>query len=454
MKKNISLFREALVESWLGFSCLIAYIYFCYTGSSQVVIGGFAIAMAVLFMNGLAKTELFLTSKCPSWWKFHPRIRWLHHIHEEGELMGIAVGVTLFLSMHLRHSGLHVHIPYAGALTLIGIISAANLALKNIIPIMGFIEKCIGIQGTLIFGSFLSSLTGASASVIISEYFKDRILEENRGIFAVKFAASLGLGNGILPFASPPILIVWTTLQEKLDWGLGDLLIFVGIPAIIYSLFITYKIGNIISPKTNEKCEIKFTPLLVMISIVVANIYSYDDGFTMGMNFLAGISGLSIGHNFHERASAWILGALLIALEIIGVEGEEFISFLTSFIPKDIHPLFLGLILFYVTAFLSHFADNALSSKLVMGAATSSPAFVVYGVFLATSVLLGALSGGFALIPANIPNFPIARILKIDPGVWKNSALKIYWTLSFFFVWLTGLYYFGEIKIYFLSFLI
>jgi predicted cation transporter len=92
-------------------------------------------------------------------------------------------------------------------------------------------------------------------------------------------------------------------------------------------------------------------------------------------------------------------------------------------IPTDMPVLALGIILFISTAVVSHFADNALASRIFVAVIFSMPVAATNGSFLIASVLIGALFGGFLLIPGNIPNFPIARILSVDSGVWFKSAI-------------------------------
>ncbi len=443
--ENKQLLREAFLESWIGFMALSSYLTAVLTGASQITIGGLAVLTAVLFMNGFAKSELFLTSQGSSWWRGHPSVTWLHHISGEGEMAGVLIGLILFTSISLRADAPHIHLPIAGALSLIGIMSAANMAIKKVIPIMAFIEKRLGVQMAVFIGALLSSMTGAAASVFVCEYFKSRIDEPNRADFATKFAAALGLGNGLFPFASPPILIIWTTIQQKLGWGIGSLLLFVGVPAIIYAFLITLKIGRLVSARESGDAAVKISlghQLPLLLAVVLANILSYEATTTMFLNTVVGVVATFQAKNFNDRFGSWILGALIIALEIIGTEAEEFVAWIAiSLIPSGIHTLLLGCILFYITAFISHFADNALASKLIISAAFATPAAMLHGDFLATSVILGALAGGFALIPGNLPNLPISRILSVAPNLWLKSAMKIYYSMIFFFIWLAGAYF-------------
>jgi len=437
--------KEAFVESWLGFMALSSYITSVLLGESQIIIGALAVLSAVLFMNGFAKTELFLTSRAPSWWSTHPSLKWLHSVSEEGELAGVLIGIIFFICMTQREHAPHIHLPIAGALALVGIMSAANMAIKKVIPIMAFIERAFGVQIAVFTGALLSSLTGAAASVFVCEYFKERILEEKKADFATRFAAALSLGNGLFPFAAPPILIVWSLLQEKLGWNIGTLLLFIGIPAAIYAFLMTIKISTLLDERSVMDERIKLSigyQLPILIGIVLGNIIAYDSIFVICLNVAVGLIATINAKGFHGRFGAWALGMLLVSLEIIGSEAGEFVAWLAvTMIPTGVSTLVLGLVLFYLSAFISHFADNALASKLVMTAAIASPAFGLHGDFLAISVVIGALAGGFALIPANLPNFPIARILVISPDSWAKSSIKIYWTIIFFFIWLAGLYF-------------
>ena len=64
--KESNILVTALIESWIGFGVLVAFVIEALLGGSSIVLGGLAVSMAVLFMNGLAKTDIFLTQQGPS----------------------------------------------------------------------------------------------------------------------------------------------------------------------------------------------------------------------------------------------------------------------------------------------------------------------------------------------------------------------------------------------------
>ncbi|MEY4504141.1 MAG: hypothetical protein RL154_434, partial [Pseudomonadota bacterium] len=142
-EKN-SLITQAFIESWIGFMALGAYLTTSFLHANFVISGFFAVVSAVLFMNGFAKTNLFLTAQGPSWWREHKSFGWMHFASEEGELAGIFIGIVFFITILLRDDNNHIHLPIAAALTLVGIMSAAHMAIKNVIPIMSFLEQRFG----------------------------------------------------------------------------------------------------------------------------------------------------------------------------------------------------------------------------------------------------------------------------------------------------------------------
>ena len=443
--KKTNLLISALIESWFGVGILIAFIIESILGASSIVLGALAVLMAVLFMNGFAKTDLFFTEQGPAWWRENSSLKIFHHIHDEGELAGIWIGFVLFLYLYFSGHASSVHLPYAAALALAGIMASANMATKNIIPLLNNIEKVVGVWGSVWIGSMMSSLTGAASSVFICRYLLSRVEEKNRPEVATRLAAGIGMGNGILPFVAPPILIVWALVQDKLNWTLADLFLMVGIPSIIYSGFITFKIKKLVSNITlAKKKESVFSIWVVLLLVViVGNIIAYENSFMMIINALVAMVGITKGADFTEKWQPVILGLLLMALEIIGHMADPFITWLVNIaIPTDMPVLALGIILFISTAVVSHFADNALASRIFVAVIFSMPIAVTNGSFLIASVLIGALFGGFLLIPGNIPNFPIARILSVDSGVWFKSAIKKYWTAILPIAWIVGLYYF------------
>lgn len=439
-----NLLKESLIQSWLGIGVLVVFFISIYFNLSNIIIGGLAVLMAVLFMNGLSKTEIIFATRSPLWWKERKLLHIFHHLTNEGELAGILVGIILFAYLFASGQSQHLHLPIAAALALGGIMAAANMATNDIIPLLNRLEKYIGVWGTVWIGTLLSSLTGAAASVFLSNYLLDRVSQKNKNEVALRLSAGIGLGNGLLPFVAPPILIVWSLLQNKLGWTLLDLLLYVGIIAIIYSGYITYKIKNLISPNTKNTNDIKlFSPwLIILLVILVGNILAYENIAIMVLNAVTLVLGIIKGFDFNEKWQPVILGLLLIALEIIGHMADPFIIWLVkSIIPESMPIMLLGLLLFAATAWISHVADNALASRIFVAVILTMPQAVSHGDFLIASVLIGALFGGFLLIPGNIPNFPIARIFKISSGAWLKAGLNIYSSALIPITWIIFLYW-------------
>lgn len=442
--KESNILVTALIESWIGFGVLVAFVIEALLGGSSIVLGGLAVSMAVLFMNGLAKTDIFLTQQGPSWWRENSALKIFHHVHDEGELAGIWVGLILLGYLFLSGHSSSVHLPLAASLALAGIMASANMATKNIIPMLNSIEKYIGVWGSVWIGSMLSSLTGAASSVFICRYLVDRVKPKDRPEVATRLAAGIGMGNGILPFVAPPILIVWALVQEKLGWTLLDLFLMVGIPSIIYSGFITFKIKNLVQNVITSKKEnsIFSFEIGLLLIVLIGNILAYENMTMMAINASVAILGIKKGTDFTEKWQPVILGLLLMALEIIGHMADPFITWLVNvIIPTDLPIILFGIILFILTAVVSHFADNALASRIFVAVILGMPVVVDSGTFLIACVLIGALFGGYLLIPGNIPNFPIARILSVESKDWFKSAIKIYWTAVLPIAWIVLLYF-------------
>lgn len=437
--------KESLIQSWLGLGVLVLFFISIYLDFSNIIIGALAVLMAVLFMNGLGKTEIVFAAKSPTWWKRHKALHIFHHLTNEGELAGILIGIILFAYLFVSGQSHDVHLPIAAALALGGIMAAANMATNDIIPLLKKLEKYIGVWGSIWIGTLLSSLTGAASSVFLSKYLLERAHSRDKNEIGVRLAAGIGMGNGLLPFVAPPILIVWTLLQEKLAWSLIDLFIYVGIIAIIYSGYITHKIQKLVQPKDQNDTSwqiFSIWPALLLV-VLLSNILAYNNIAVMALNGFVLFLGVIKGVDFNDKWQPLILGILLLALEIIAHMAGPFITWLVkSIIPHNMPIILLGILLFATTAWISHVADNALASRIFVAVILTMPQAVNHGDFLIASILIGALFGGFLLIPGNIPNFPIARILEISSGAWLKTGLKIYWTAIIPIVWIIGIYFY------------
>ncbi|MDD5055106.1 MAG: hypothetical protein PHZ00_02445 [Candidatus Peribacteraceae bacterium] len=457
---------DEIVQSWIAWSLIIAYIILAVaspaTENLNLWMGGLAIVAILLGMNGLARTELWLTSRGPAWFRKHPVARVLHHIHNEGELAGIAIaGIVLLAQLH---RGVHVHFALTEAFTLLGIMSAANLSVRQMMPIMSLVERFTGTWGAIVVGSFLSSLTGEpAAAVFLSEYFKHRTAPQDKERVATALGATIGSGGGLLPFSAPPILIIWAILRSTFGWGLGDLLVLVGVGCLLHVTLVAWKLRPRIQPSnaSSHRLTLKDTwPLLVLAVTVGLNV-SYDTHhwtlLTWGWDAAIGIAALiaalqnpriveSEGHEQQGRGRHWqplTLGVLLMGLEIVGTEAEPLLHALAGLIPENAPILLVALMLWYATAFTSHFADNALASRVFITVAASLTAVLGHGDLLALSVVLGALFGGFLLIPANLPNFAIAAEFGISSGGWARTAWRWYWSGIGHIVWITCFLFLG-----------
>lgn len=450
-------FREAMLMSWLATLCYGVTMGSILTHGSPMISGGFALLTILLAMNGLARTELWLTSRGPDWWKHHPVLKPLHHISEEGELAGIFVGASvLFAHMLVMAGGSKIHLPISEALTLLGIMSVASATAQHMLPILEWLSKRSGVFGAIFFGSILSSVTGEpAAAVFLSRFVDETVAEEERARVATGIAATIGSGGGLLPFAAPPVLIVWSTLQTKLHWGYGTLFLFVGLGCLLHVGVVAWKVRRFlpVNPSGSTRQEYPMTrstlfASLALLAVVSLNIWAPHSGEVMGVNLLVG--GLCIGEalrgkkGFVETWQPLILALLLMALEVIGHEADPLLGAVAAMIPQSWNLFIIGIVLWYASAFTSHFADNALASRVYMAAAVSIGAAASQpqaGSFLAACVVLGALFGGFALIPANLPNFAISRILQVSPGEWLRTASREYYYSMYAHVGFLGAVY-------------
>jgi predicted cation transporter len=459
-KQTRTLFLEALLSSWLAWTALFVMVGVMLSHGSPLISGAAVLIAAILGMNGLARTDMWLTSSGPNWWKKHKILKIFHHITDEGELAGIFVGVVALIMLFVVGEGGHLHFPYMEAFTLLGIMSAANIAVAHMIPIMGIIERFFGIRGVLVLGSLLSSLTGEpAASVFLAEYVKKRVNPEDRPKVATGLAATIGSGGGLMPFAAPPILIVYAILVSEFDWGIPTLIAMVGAGCVAHVITSSFWFSKYIKPREGDrpKMEKKGLLFLGMLAIVVLWHIFYPglalwivDGFLGVISwYLAYKKYKDCPEELREDGftAKWqpiILAVLLVALEIIGVIADPLIASIAGQIPATFPPLLIMFTLFFMTAWVSHFADNALASRVfIMVAVVLKGTFGMdMGSMFAASVVMGALFGGFLLIPANLPNFYLARALKVSPGAWVKVSWILYPSGIAYVAWILSRYFF------------
>lgn len=458
---------KARVLSGFAWAFITAFIIATLVGQ-EIVAGMFIIAGAVAAMNGLARTDIIIANR--EWWYHHPIMRRLHFINTEGELAGIVTAGIVYLTYYYIHPETisHLHIPWHEAATLIGIMSFANVTVTYMKTVMGVIENIgnrfgIGRWAVVFFGSMLSSLTGEpGAAIFLSDYVYNRIPANRRSNAATAIAASIGSGGGLLPFAAPPILIVWPYLESELGWTIWTLVTFVGLGAVAHAATCAVITSFIMSSEREDNGSVAkaVIPVLLLLALVIAHIVEWPLIYWVDLIIGVSASVLMMGsytsklqaikretglrgaelesdpeyieqkeRRFSAMFQPMILGALLIGLEIIGVGAEPFIGYLASLIPTTLPLWALGLILFFVTGVVSHISDNALASRVFIVVALG---FIPQGIevasLLAMSVISGALFGGFLTIPGNLPNFAINRRFKVGSAEWVWAALPLYLT--------------------------
>ena len=455
---------EAILGSLLAYTCLIMYIMMHVLDAyDPYVCGGLALMAMVLGMNSLAKTELLLTSKGPEWFRKHPVMKWIHHHSEEGEIAGIVIGGIILFFQFQRH--VHVHFAFKEAFTLLGIMSAAVIATRNMMPVMQFIERHLGTWAALVIGACLSALTGEpSAAVFISEHFKRRVPDEHKGRVATGLGAIIGSGGGLCYFSAPPILIIWFLVKDAFGWDAMDLLMYVGGACVLHVAVISWRLRELIyvlpdvQQRKEEPTPSLFSqwPLLLLVVVVVANVTQSFHGFyylVWGMDCIVGIAGViaaykGMGESEGEEQSGhpwqpWILAILLIAIEVAGVDAEELLLYIAGLIPQTWPVLIVAFMLFFLTAWMSHIADNALASRIMILVAIALQETVGHGDLFALSVIVGALFGGFVLVPANLPNFAIVKEFAINAIIWARYGWRWYWSVFVPIAWITFWYYLG-----------
>jgi len=475
-ERNGIVLLEAIMQSWLAWGLLWAYVTINITQHPPDPLwsGGLALMAILLAMNSLARTELWWTRKSPEWFREHPFARIFHHFHNEGELAGIFVAGVVLVCQLLRQE--HPHFAFAEAFALLGIMSAANLAVHRMMPIMAAVERISGKWGALVIGSLLSSFTGEpSAAVFLSEYFRNRTPGHQKNLVATGLGATIGSGGGLLPFSAPPILIVWAILGREFGWGLGHLLLYVGGACVLHVAVVAWRMRSLIDaadprqkmPKDGS--VFRWWPLALLTAVVVLNmtfefhhltvltwvidalvavwalVYSYLDNPDTAVDERE--LPVEVHENQHgESSGRWqpiTLALLLMGLEIVGKEAEPLLQSLAAAIPTMVPALVIIMALWLLSAVTSHFADNALASRVYITVAVSLSTVVGHANLLAMAVILGALFGGFLLIPANLPNFAISKKFNVTPGGWAGIAWRWYWSGVVHVAWITAWYIFS-----------
>lgn len=447
--------RDSALQSWGAWLLLIAYVAVSLLHGDLVLSGGLALAAILLAMNGLGRTRLWLPVHDTHWWPSHPRLQWLHHIFDEGEFAGIAIAVVCLALIVQRGEAAFPSgaIAFAtGPITLFGILSAANLAAADMQHLLSKLERRVGTFLTIVLGSCLASFASVGAAAFVGDYFVTRSKTENKPAVATGLAATIGSGMGLTPFAAPPVLIVWPLLQSNLAWTLGTLITLVGVGAMLHVYLSALRFKDLIEPAAarldSDHARWPASAVLLLI-VVLANIFFAGHPLVLAIDVATGVAGIRQGRDYASRWQPLVLATLLAGLDVVGRESDPFIQSLATHLPAEAPTLLLAWMLWYVTAFTSHFADNALASRIFIGVAFTLGAHTGRSAeeadLLAASVVLGAMWGGFALIPANLPNFRLAKVFEVSPGAWGRAALtRLYlstgwiqplWIAAAFLLW-------------------
>ncbi len=457
------------------------------TLGTDLILGTTCLLTAVLAMNGLARLELVLhpiSEQGLARYEGRPFVRHLvgptrrilrlvHGIADEDALAGIFVALLTAVPL-LWHRDVFMtftpsqwHHLVAMASTLLGIMSTANLVSQHLTPVLGLVEGAcshllgkrvggfIGIRLTLSLGALLSSLTGEPAAAVFKlAYFKDRVKPGMQADAAVGFSMTIGSGGGLTFFAAPPILIIWSGyLASQLGWELGTLLLYVGGGCVLYVLLSAHALAECLSeapPKPLTFPGLNNLMGMLGLGLVVyphVHYASHLPLWVMAMDVLLGVLATWVAsrntswcheEKFVSMWQPWILSILLIMLDFIGLVGDPLIMALAGIIPGTFPLPLTALLLFTLTAWVSHFADNALASRVfIIVPIGLLPTIGQSGAdLLAIAVVTGSLFGSLLTVSANLPNFYIKGILGVEPGDWFRSGLKYYWTGSAYVAWL------------------
>lgn len=437
---------------------------------------GFPILIAmILGMNKWARTDIILRIH-REWWIDHPVARWAHAVSNAGELAGILIG-GIFIASWNTFSGHPIEaemIAFGMAFTLFGIMSFASLIQDQITPVLQRIEHYGNKIGNgrffaIWFGSMSASLVGEPAAAqILGNYFVDRVSEESRPKMSGALAATIGAGGALLWFAAPPILIVQARL-EAIGWTLVTLITFVGLPAMVQVMTVSWQARNYAEPlEKNAKMDpLNWGPLLAFGALVAAHIavpliswipmeamaivYFFD--IAVGLLAIAikwqeleeerlGGGGHFDFHSFEHIFQPGILAVLLIVLELVGHISEPSVEMMShEMVSLGLVALGLTIGLFIMTAVTSAFADNALASTVIVAipiAMLTGPEQTV-GI---AAVLMGALYGGVLLPPSNLPNFTLQSIFKVkDSKEWLSGSVPVLPTGIIYILILTGMWF-------------
>lgn len=456
-------FLSAVKESWVGLGMLALFALAALAVPSfhhmaEIFAGTFLVLALVLGMNGLARTDLVFGRQEPQWVQ-HRTWRWVHGLQGEGELAGI--GMALFATAWWYSVSGHKfeidHVGFGMGATLFGIMSGASRILPEVTRLLQRLEGYIGNYWSIVTGSMFASVVGEPAAAsVVSAHLKDRTSgPEGNYRTATALAATIGSGGALLPFAAPPILIVWGRLTDH-GWTMLTLLLFVGLPALLH-VMVSARVASrytvpLVSSKTDDVNYVQVAGFLVLVLAHLVTPMAY-----MPLVYFADMSvglfnilekwvekvdqGERIdGHNFGEIFQPLVLSVLLIALEMAGHVAEPSIEFYGTKIAEGViwttdlmqvpgaAPLVLALGLFLVGAFVSAFADNALASTVLVTIPLTGamPGGATYQDLLITAVLMGCLFGGILLPPSNLPNFVLKRVFNVkDSEEWLRGSVPL-----------------------------
>ncbi len=446
--------KEAILECYLGILCLVAFLAVQLTHGSAVVSGGLLLLAAIAAMLGFAKADLMIIGRPRTWLREHKSlIRFLHKTTDEGEYAGIAVGVIALGAVFIStgHFLIHASVVY-NCLALLGILAAARIAAPHTQPILRALEYVGGLWLVLVGGGLMASLMGPAASVVLVKYLEERVRSDKRAELAVKLAAVIGSGNGILPYVAPPVIIVWGVLQTSFGWGLGTYLALVGLPCFIYVLFTSRGALSLMKEEARYPILKPFgfsdkmaLPLLHLGIMITAHIAISENILLALVDAATGIANYFISRSrfprhdnlphkvLEDRTKAkWepiVLAALLAALDVIGTVGAPFVSWAAGFIPLDLPTLAVAALFFLVAAPASGYADNALITKvfaaLVVPLIANGKLSMAAATIIIIAIMLAALFGGTLTPPGNIPNFPIRAALQVESSAWRRAAIPL-----------------------------
>ncbi|MCK4636012.1 MAG: hypothetical protein KAT32_04040 [Candidatus Moranbacteria bacterium] len=451
MKYQLLTWKDRFYGSYLGWFLFAQFFWIVYFNNilSDVLL----ILTAVLAMNLNMNIVHFLSN---SWrnklWRKYPTIyKWLHE--GEATIFFLSLGVLFYL-YDSEQIGLIHHWPWSLMATIVGVMAMANVLKSEVAELLKLLLYIPRIGTTLYI--IAVSLAGSGVSEVSAAVIacQTKIKSGVEKVFGVGVAASIGVGSLLSFPCAPPILMIWGILSLIFNWTaqtlfmlmIPSVLAYVIVMSIILRKYIVVPEGSI------GKGWLKGIPAIIVVIGYVVLHFSYgENSYVMTLDVIMGIVATLVAYKrkegFHAQWQHWMLGGVIFALEIIAAKCTGSVMLLGEImLVLSEHPILFGLAVFYLTVFISHWADNALATGGLISipiVVLASGADIVLVSFLIVCLIVGAGAGGLLLRSSNVHNFFVSSYYKMHP--WKDwfkiAFMKYYLAMSSFFIILPIVYY-------------